>query len=654
MGDDAILDGNFDIIRLANGTYRMYYTGINLSSEKGKILSAISKDGLVWQKENGVRVDTGGGSGYENRVVSDPYIIILPDGALRMLYTCTNGIEGVPAYIASAYSIDGLNWVKEGLRLSPGGRSDGYDNARACGKVWVEPYPGGYRLYYVGLDVNYGRHRILSAISSDTLTWTKESGVRIDIGATSDFENDGVYSPVITLLKNDTYRMFYTCNNEYAADNKPRIRSALSRNLIDWTKEDGVRIAPGDQNDLGGVYVGGRVFSIPGGFRIYYRGWSSTDVGQILSAVSMFNYTPNGSLESSIVLGNNPYSYIVSWIENVPSNTSVSVKLRMSPENISWSQWQNIISNYTYNIFTSNLSNWGPFIQYNSTLTTSDSNVTPTMSEFYIKYSPYLINAILTSAPGPTVISPEGRIVAARPVIDSHPTPGSVIGVELSSDGTTWQVFQNDTLMNLTSPSNIIYWRSAFTGNGNGTAFLRGLTIEYTIEHYPSDVSIDVGTDGTIEWFHAGSLTGTVPASNLTDAIYTYVTAHRAEAVDGFIIVPINITSATGGNIVLGDAAVDFAPAPRILSHNPTGTNVSLNAPIEISFSEAMNGTSLNITIAPSTTLTPSWSEDLRNVALTHPEFKENTTYNVTVRAGALSLEGAPMLEDYSWSFTTE
>lgn len=92
---------------------------------------------------------------------------------------------------------------------------------------------------------------------------------------------------------------------------------------------------------------------------------------------------------------------------------------------------------------------------------------------------------------------------------------------------------------------------------------------------------------------------------------------------------------------------------PIVLLHTTIGVDVPLDAPIVISFSKMMNGNSVKILLDPYLTLNHSWSQDLTELTLTHPNFQENTTYTVTVKAGALSIFGAPILADYSWSFTT-
>ena len=95
------------IVDLPDVKMRMYYKGAD-SQNPGprqsihKIYSAISSDGLTFQKE-GLRIDseTNGDNGW----ASVPDAILLPDGGVRLYYvTAANGEHG----IGSAISSDGL------------------------------------------------------------------------------------------------------------------------------------------------------------------------------------------------------------------------------------------------------------------------------------------------------------------------------------------------------------------------------------------------------------------------------------------------------------------------------------------------------------------------------------------------------------------
>ena len=105
------------IVDLSGGKMRMYYKGANsLNPGPGqsvhKIYSAISSDGLTFQKE-GLRIDSE--TSGDNDWASVPDAIMLPDGRVRLYYvTAAERGHG----IGSAISSDGPNFVKEpGIRV---------------------------------------------------------------------------------------------------------------------------------------------------------------------------------------------------------------------------------------------------------------------------------------------------------------------------------------------------------------------------------------------------------------------------------------------------------------------------------------------------------------------------------------------------------
>ena len=144
------------------GTVRMYF------GAEGNVKSAVSSDGINFSVEAGNRIQP---SGHFK-------IIRLDDGRLRMFIA--EGVEDILSYISS----DGLTWTKEsGVRIS---RTDAGMPDGMMGLTIVPTSGGGLRGYTSDLartDRPPGGHFIKSATSTDLLTWTVESGVRIGKGA---------------------------------------------------------------------------------------------------------------------------------------------------------------------------------------------------------------------------------------------------------------------------------------------------------------------------------------------------------------------------------------------------------------------------------------------------------------------------------------
>ena len=166
-----ITDGSVPFVhKLEDGKVRLYYC-----NSEG-ILSAVSNDGLNFAKEQGVRISLG--TGFELQVC-DPTIVDLSDGKIRMYYKGANSQSGGPGQsihkIYSAISSDGLNFVKEGLRIDS--ETSG-DNGWASVPDAIVLSDGRVRMYYV--TAAEMEHGIGSAISSDGLNFEKEPGMRVE------------------------------------------------------------------------------------------------------------------------------------------------------------------------------------------------------------------------------------------------------------------------------------------------------------------------------------------------------------------------------------------------------------------------------------------------------------------------------------------
>ncbi len=178
------------IVNLLDGKIRMYYKGAN-SQKPGpgqsihKIYSAISSDGLAFQKE-GLRIDseTNGDNGW----ASVPDAIVLPDGRVRIYYVTASGMEHG---IGSAISSDGLDFAKEpGIRIP---------NLVDPALVIIGDK---YVLFAASIDERFGGvpKGIYYTESSDGLDFGEPIAV---------FQEDNVYDPSVLKIDENTIRVFY-------------------------------------------------------------------------------------------------------------------------------------------------------------------------------------------------------------------------------------------------------------------------------------------------------------------------------------------------------------------------------------------------------------------------------------------------------------
>ena len=73
-----------EVIRLADGTYRMYYAAWTHDPMHGRIFTAVSRDGLNWDKDPEPCLDIGGP--WDQTHASEPCVIDLDDGRFRLFY----------------------------------------------------------------------------------------------------------------------------------------------------------------------------------------------------------------------------------------------------------------------------------------------------------------------------------------------------------------------------------------------------------------------------------------------------------------------------------------------------------------------------------------------------------------------------------------
>lgn len=203
---------------------------------------------MVWTRESGIRIGVGYG-GQEGWAGSSE-TIVLPDGTYRMYY-CHEWYDFELGYyvghILSAVSTDGITWTKEeGVRVDRGGTND---LIRAGHPNVINLLDGTYRMYYVGYDNVAGNHAILSAVSTDGVTWTKEEGIRIEIGGI--YDGNAVLHPEVVAVQGG-FIMFYGGENE---DLQTDILSAVSMDGLDWNKESGIRINLYNESALPGDIV---------------------------------------------------------------------------------------------------------------------------------------------------------------------------------------------------------------------------------------------------------------------------------------------------------------------------------------------------------------------------------------------------------------
>jgi hypothetical protein len=165
---------------------------------------------------------------------SDPVVIRLDDGRTRIYYAVAD-TPGDPDWwgMVSWISVDGLSFTKEA-----GYRFEGY----TLFGHWIVRNPdASFRMYWLdqkqGPVNQMGYRAIKSALSTDGgWTFTAESGERLTYSG-SGYEANGIGLGRVILLPSGQYRMYYGSVSDYV-----RVLSAVSTDGLSFTREDGVRL----------------------------------------------------------------------------------------------------------------------------------------------------------------------------------------------------------------------------------------------------------------------------------------------------------------------------------------------------------------------------------------------------------------------------
>ena len=149
-------------LQLRDGRWRMFFTGA------GYIRSAISPDGLALTMEPGIRLDLSGALG-RGSLASAIRVLRLADGRVRAFF---HSLDGMYSAVSSD---EGVTFtVEPGVRITAASVGD----TEISGGAVVRTRDGLWRMYFGGR-----AGKVFSAISTDQLAWTLESGVRVGAGA---------------------------------------------------------------------------------------------------------------------------------------------------------------------------------------------------------------------------------------------------------------------------------------------------------------------------------------------------------------------------------------------------------------------------------------------------------------------------------------
>jgi len=113
----------------------------------------------------------------------------------------------------------------------------------------------------------------------------------------------------------------------------------------------------------------------------------------------------------------------------------------------------------------------------------------------------------------------------------------------------------------------------------------------------------------------------------------------------------------SGGSITTGGDYYPLITSPSVSTNSPTGGTVSVSANIVITFNKAMNQTTVqgNFSISPSVSGSYSWGDGNKTLTFNpSSDLGYGTQYTVTIGWNATDTSSNVMIDNHSWSFTTE
>ena len=302
------------VVRLPDGGFRLFYTAVGPGKPfprcQGYILSAVSRDGLEFMLEDGIRVAPRPEIPWLSRRALAPTVTRLADGRWRMYFE-SRGPATRPTVIASAVSADLLTWeVEYGIRLERPGD--------VGGPRYVTMPDGRGRIYCTSRN----DRAIVSAVTDDGLAFAWEPGLRLTAGL-SELESSGITAADVIppVAPGDPWTMLYSAwqdvppgtvvpphpssdpalaareDIDFAAASiaadmagyRSRIFHATSRDGLQW--EPAGLVLEGD--GYGGTHVGAvhaedmAVVALGDGrYRMYYAACDRSGVWRVASAIS--------------------------------------------------------------------------------------------------------------------------------------------------------------------------------------------------------------------------------------------------------------------------------------------------------------------------------------------------------------------------------
>ncbi|MEW5759975.1 MAG: hypothetical protein AB1779_04345 [Candidatus Thermoplasmatota archaeon] len=322
--------------------------------------------------------------------------------------------------------------------------------------------------------------------------------------------------------------------------------------------------------------------------KTFYISWDEVDENgnsSSLFASGKVAYSYFGELTSPVIDFKKPPSAFerAVWFADIPNNTAIALKFRTSsksPDSLEFEGWTesgNIGANDTAIGLEPQR-----YFSFSFTLTTQNDSITPTLYNFTLYYTTYLQSGRITS-----VLLDTGTPISSV-IVDWNATLlGGNIIVEVTIDnGTIWQKPSKNFTLSFPMPDTRLRYRITFQTSLKTSPILTEIRLRYSTNMYPTDVSLDVGADGLIEWNYIGIVKKIVLIEGIEKALNDYIISHQFDAdEEGNITIPLSFYSKSLGKAKLSALFITINSQPLFTKLSPKEDETTIKEGDEIIFS---------------------------------------------------------------------
>ena len=366
------------LVRNGN-TWHLFFQGDD-GAGTGAYGHATSGNLVDWSRGTDPVLDVGPVGSWDEQSVEHVTALLVGD-TFHIWYTGRNA-GGVVSQLGHATSTDGQHWVKDPdnpvLTPGPGGSWDGFNILDFV--ILERPWDDSYLLAYLGSDpAGFG---IGIATSPDGTHWTKDPGNPKFSTTTAPAWCNNFMGPQTLTFDGSRYKMMLYGGN---ATNRISSGEAWSDDGTTWAfNADDPLITPGSAAawDSAAAWAG-HVYLEGNKVRVFYDGHLPFPCWTVGTATAAPTYEATGKIVSSVydALGEVGWG-TVTWSESKPAGTAVKVELRSGNKPVpdgSWTPWTAVTNGGAIPLAPAR------YIQYRVTLTTSNTGVSPEVSNITLK-----------------------------------------------------------------------------------------------------------------------------------------------------------------------------------------------------------------------------------------------------------------------------